>query len=129
MDDFAAHLRTVTKWTLYILAVTLFVWAVSPDWRGFAAGFLLGGLTSLLNARYTAWKMDQLAEFAAKQGNDPNSSKRFNLGFVTRASTSLLAVLIAVRVENVEFATTIAGLFITQVLSLIVGILTHRKSV
>jgi ATP synthase protein I len=123
MDEFAAHLSRITRTTLFILSATLVLWAFWIDLRPYFAGFILGGAVSLLNSHYTAWKIKQLGDLALKQSN----KKRVNLGFITRASTSLLAVLLALKASDIEFSTTLAGLFITQIISLGAGIYINIK--
>ncbi len=123
MDEFSAHLHRVTRITLFLLAGLLMLWVFLIDYRPYFAGFIFGGAVSLLNSHYTAWKIRQLAELALQEG----TRKRVNLGFITRASTSLIAVVVAVQTPDIEFSTTLAGLFITQVISLGAGIYINIK--
>jgi ATP synthase protein I len=120
MNEFESHIGRVTRISALVLSVDLVLWILIPGMRGYFAGFLVGGTVSLLNTHYTAWKIRQLTERAL--ANDESNTKRVNLGFMTRASTSLLAVLISLKAADIEFSTTLSGLFLTQLLSLFVGI-------
>ncbi len=122
MDEFSAHLRTVLKSTLFFLSVCFFGWAVLPPYRGYFAGLILGTAVSLINAQYLAWKIRQLSRAAEEK-----SGRRVNLGFVTRASTSLLAVLVSLRSPHIEFSATLAGLFFVQLATLLVGIISNLR--
>lgn len=124
MDELAVHLRAVTRIALYFLSGMLLIWALLPNYRPLAAGFILGTAVSLFNAHYTAWKIRQMTRMILEQGR-----KRFNLGTITRASTSLLAVLISVRWEQVAFSTTLAGLFVAQLVTVVVGIIFNLQEV
>ncbi len=121
MDEFTSHLRHITRITFLILAINLMMWLFWLDLRMYFAGFILGTSVSLLNAHYTAWKIRQLADVALQPDSEA-AKKRVNLGFITRASTSLLAVIIAMKADDIAFSTTFSGLFLTQLISFCVGI-------
>lgn len=123
MDDFAGHLKSVTRVTLYVLLVCLLTWVLFPPLKPYAAGLILGTSISLINARYMAWKIEQLGKAAVDKTN-----KRINLGFATRAATALLAVVIAFRYkEQVSFSTTLAGLFFVQLIALVLGMISVKR--
>lgn len=125
MDDFAAHLKTVQRITLFFLSFCFLGWALVPVYRGYFAGLILGTVFSLINSRYLAWKIEQIGQAAAEKTN-----RKINLGFFTRASMALIAVLISLKFEQIEFSTTLAGLFFAQLATLLLGIISlinHKK--
>jgi len=127
MTGFEVLLKYANKTAIFALAAGLMGWAVFPSYKPYFAGFLLGTAVSLINARHLARKVDRAAERAAR-----GEGRRMNLGFITRASMSLLAVVIALRFEaHFSVVTTIIGLIFFQLATLILGILFHaifRKS-
>lgn len=124
MDDFAAHLKSVQRLLLFFLSFCFMGWAVVPGWRTLFAGLILGAAVSFVNSRYLAWKIEQLTKAALA-----NSGKKMNLGFFTRASTALLAVVIAYRFQPyIALSTTIAGLFFCQLATLLLGLFSLLQS-
>lgn len=127
MTDYDVLLKYANKTVLFALAAGFMGWAVFPEYKPYFAGFLLGTAASILNAQHLAWKVNRAAEKAARQ-----EGRRVNLGFITRASMSLLAVVIALKFEAYfSVVTTIIGLIFFQLATLILGILSllfFRKS-
>ncbi|TVY09286.1 ATP synthase subunit I [Paenibacillus cremeus] len=124
MDDFSAHLKTVQRITIFFLSFCFMGWAVMPSYRGLFAGLILGTVVSWLNARYLAWKIEQLAQAVLEKSN-----RKINLGFITRASIALLAVVIAYRFQDqIALSTTLAGLFFSQLATLLLGIISRWKA-
>lgn len=123
MDDFSAHLNATFRIILFILSLCFLSWAVFPEYRAYSLGLILGITVSWVNAKYLAWKIQILSDAAVKK-----EKKRVNLGFFVRASTALLAVVLALRFDEIEFSTTLAGLFVAQLVTLLTGFLsTARK--
>ncbi|MCS7460005.1 ATP synthase subunit I [Paenibacillus doosanensis] len=124
MDDFSAHLKTVQRMTIFFLSFCFMGWAVLPAYRVYFAGLILGTVVSMINSRYLAWKIEQLTKAVVEKSN-----RKVNLGFITRASVSLLAVLMAYKYEQqVAFSTTLAGLFFVQMATLLLGIISTLKA-
>jgi len=123
MNEFGLHLHKVQRITFLLLSLCFLSWALLPAYRSYCAGLILGISVSLINARYTAWKIEQVANMALSQ-----TKRKANLGFFTRASIALIAVIIAIRVEQIELSTTLVGLFVVQAVSFVVGILSVKRS-
>ncbi|WP_127581075.1 ATP synthase subunit I [Paenibacillus koleovorans] len=123
MDEFTAHLKAVQKVTLFFLSFCLFAWAFLPDYRPYSLGLVVGVSVSYLNAQYLALKLRQLTKAVVEKTN-----RRVNLGFITRAATSLLTVVIVVKnPDKIALSTTLAGLFIVQLVTLLLGIVSNAR--
>ena len=61
-------LKTVQNAFFFFLSFCLVGWALLVDYRPYLAGFMLGSVVSMINARHLAWKIgratEQLAEAA-----------------------------------------------------------------
>jgi ATP synthase protein I len=124
MDDFSAHLKTVQNVFLFFLSFCLVAWALFVEYRPYSAGLMLGSVASMINARYLAWKIHKFTEAALEK-----KGRKVNLGFLTRAATAALAGVVALRYpQHVALTTTIAGYFFAQLATLVVGILSIRRS-
>lgn len=124
MDDFSGQLKTVQRIAIFFLSFCFMGWAIAPNERELFAGLILGTLVSLINARYLAWKIEQLTQAILDK-----SGRKINMGFITRAATALLAVVVAYRFqEHVALSTTIAGLFFVQLATLLLGIISNIKA-
>ncbi len=124
MDEFSAHLKTVQNVFLFFLSFCLAAWALLVDYRVYAAGLMLGSIASMINARYLAWKIHKFTAAVLEQ-----KGRKVNLGFLTRAAIAALAGLVAVRYpQHVALSTTIAGYFFTQLATLVLGILSSKRS-
>ncbi|WP_248929367.1 ATP synthase subunit I [Paenibacillus hamazuiensis] len=123
MDDFSAHLKTVQRMAFFFLSFCFMGWALVPQHRPYMAGLILGTCVSMINARYLAWKIEQLTKAVMEKSN-----RKINMGFITRASTSLLAILVCYRFQQqFAFSTTLAGLFFAQLATLLLGIISNFK--
>jgi ATP synthase protein I len=124
MDDFSATLKTVQNVFLFFLSFCLAAWALFVDYRVYIAGLMLGSVASMINARFLAWKINKLAAAAIEQ-----KGRKVTLGFLTRAAIAGFVGLVAVRYpEQVALTTTIVGYFFAQLATLVLGILSIRKS-
>jgi ATP synthase protein I len=117
MDDFSAHVRAVFRTSLFFLSISFLGVAFLPEYRSYFFGFIVGLVISIVNSQYLSWKIRQLTEAVVHKTN-----RRINMGFITRASLSLLAILISLKYEHIEFSTTLAGLFFVQLATLLLGI-------
>lgn len=122
MDDLSAHVKTVTRLTFFFLSVCCLAWVFLPAYESWWGGLMIGGAASLLNARHLAWKVTRIGANAAAHTN-----RRANLGFFTRACIALLAVVIAIKTYTFQLPATVAGLFVAQLATLILGFLSKRK--
>jgi ATP synthase protein I len=122
MDDLDAQLRAVTRFTLFGMSACLLAWALFPGLRPYAAGLAIGMAVSLINMRYLGMKIKQMTILVMS-----NESKRFNLGFLTRAAMAVLTVLIAKELDGVNVYAAIAGLFFSQFASAAVGVASLLK--
>lgn len=119
MDDYSVAVRRVAQWVLFLLSASLLGWAFSdPEAKPLFAGFGLGATVSLLNALYTAYKINRLGQIALSGQKKPVS-----LGTVNRFASSLLAALIAVRYpQTFALIPVIIGLIATQAIALLFGL-------
>lgn len=109
MNDLAGFLKTISRSSMVLFAVGVVLWGALPSYRPQIAGFLLGMAVSYVNVLYLGMKTRQLSDLIVQ-----GERKRFNLGFLTRASLAVLAVMFAYKSEHVELVTTIIGLFYGQ---------------
>jgi len=124
MNDMSTHLRRALRGALILSSIALLVWAIKPDARQYAAGFMLGLFFSMVNGWYLALKTRQVIAVLVE-----NSGKRVGLGFIVRAAMSVLAVYIAVeREEQFDLAFTIIGLVYSYVAFYISGIISLIKN-
>lgn len=123
MDDLSGHLRTVTRITFFFLSVCFIGWALLPEHKPLFGGLILGAVASLANAFHLSWKVRQVGSYAAA-----GIKKRNNLGFLTRACIGLLAAVLADRYFSFSLYGTVAGLFVAQLATLILGFIAKRNS-
>lgn len=116
MDDLNTHVKTVLRASLFLLSATFLAWAIWPGVRPLASGFAIGMVVSMINSYYLGMKIRQMTILVMSK-----ESKRFNLGFLTRAAMAVLTVILVSRVEGINLYATIAGLFTVQALALAVG--------
>lgn len=123
MDDFSAHLKAVQKFTLFFLSICFFAWALLPEYRAYSMGLIVGTCVSYINAQYLAMKIQQLTKAVVEKTN-----RKVNLGFITRASIALLTVVLVVKYpEKIALSTTLAGLFVVQLATLLLGIVSNSR--
>jgi hypothetical protein len=113
-------MKPIYKLSLWLLSAGLLLWLFVPQWRTGLAGLLLGMLVSLLNSWYLSKKIGQMSALIVD-----GTRKKFNLGFLTRVSTAILAVMLAVKSDYFDLATTIVGLFYSATVILVWGILSR----
>jgi ATP synthase protein I len=123
MNDLSAHLKTVTRVTIFFLSLCLLVWALYPSYRPYASGVMIGIIASLINGNYLAVKIRQLSRMAST-----GQQRRINLGFLTRAAIAVLAVMLSMRINDVNLFAVVTGLFAWQVAAFLTGILSIFKN-
>lgn len=118
MDDFQAHVKAILRLSLFFLSFCLIGWFVAGTSKPFFAGLFLGSVISVINSQYLALKIRQTTHAVIQKTN-----QRVNLGFVTRASLALLGVILAVKYEeDFSILAVIIGLFLSQLVTLLLGI-------
>ncbi|MFH5187620.1 ATP synthase subunit I [Paenibacillus sp. TAB 01] len=107
-----------------------FVWAVFVEFRPYAAGIMLGACASMINAKYLAWKIRKLSDkVIAVAADEQKGPYRGNIGFLTRGAIAALAGIAAVRYpQYFSLPTTIAGYFFVQLATLVLGIISIKRS-
>lgn len=123
MIDISSILNVVTRVVFLLMSLFLFGYVLMPDLRPEMLGLTLGLAAGLVNVRYLAKKVHQLAELAVS-----TEKKKFNFGFVTRMCIALLVVMFAVRFGEISLAATIIGLFSAQLLLLVVALIISLKN-
>ncbi|OZB93380.1 ATP synthase subunit I [Paenibacillus sp. XY044] len=123
MSELWKYRRVLTRATLYFLALCFLGAAVFPQYRSIALGMVLGSSVSLANSFYLGYKVQKVLDSVEGGG-----SKRVNMGFLTRAALSVLAVVLAYkRPETFNLYAVAATLVLAQFLLLFIGIRLSRK--
>ncbi|WP_317966258.1 ATP synthase subunit I [Paenibacillus sp. CCS19] len=108
--------------TFFFLSVCFICWAVFPAQQAWWGGLVVGTVAGLVNALHLGWKVSQIGANAAARSN-----RRSTLGYVTRACIGLLAAVIATRTFDFRIEAVAAGLFVAQLVTLLLGFWTMRK--
>lgn len=117
MDDLSSIVRAVSRIMMMWLSILFLGWAFLPDHRPVIIGLIFGSAFGMFYTRFLSIKVRGLFEFLLGQDN-----KRFNFGFLTRMCLVLIVVMIAMKLEHVSVMGVIIGLFISQLLTIPVGI-------
>ncbi len=108
MDE---KLRWAMRTVLFFMSAALLVWAVLPDWRTEAAGLIVGGTASALNALLLRRRIAMIGEFSAK-----GQSRRLGSGYASRLAVVLFAIMLAYRFpDKLSLIATLIGCFLVQV--------------
>jgi len=117
-----ARIKRYTFILLFIFLIGVF----TPYYQVFA-GLVIGGAVSLINMLYTARKVDKLGEVAVKIGED-EKPRYASTGMLTRIALSVLVVLVAMQFpEYFNIYSTIIGLFVAQLVTVVDSILEKGK--
>ncbi len=122
MDDINGFLRKIVRATSFFLSFCLLAWAIVPEWRDVCAGLALGATASLANALFLSAKVKRITNLPPDGGR-----RRMGIGFWTRVAVALLAILAATRAPGINLYAVIAGLFFSQLATLLLGIFSSRK--
>jgi len=120
MDELNRQFRPVYKVSFVTMGACAVCWAIFPDVRSIPAGLLLGIAASLLNFWYLGLKVSQFAD-----GLLNKKARRTSLGFLTRASVAVLVVGLAMKTPHLNWIAALAGLFFTQLATLLLGVLSY----
>lgn len=123
MNEMHAIVNGTTRVIFLLMSLLLFGYALLPDYRAYTLGMTLGLAAGLINVRYLSTKVSQVTEIATQ-----SNKKRVSLGIVTRLCIGLLVVMFAVKFEQVSLVFTIIGLFIAQLLILVVALVLSLKN-
>ncbi len=119
--NYKIKVARIVKYTFILLFI--FLLGIFTPYYKFFAGLLLGGAISLLNTYYTSRKIDRLGEIVS-QSDEGSQRRHLSTGMSTRIATSVLIVLVAIQFpEYFNLYTTIFGLFIAQLLSVVDSII------
>lgn len=114
MNSMNSIVNAVSRITFLLLSALLLGWALLPEYRPIFVGWILGLTVGLINVRYLSAKVGKLIHLVANQ----ESSRRYSFGFLTRICLILCAIMVAAKFDQVSMTSTIAGLFIPQVLTI-----------
>ncbi|MBP1153210.1 MULTISPECIES: ATP synthase subunit I [unclassified Paenibacillus] len=121
------QLKSIVRASLFFLSALLLLWAVFPDYRTHVNGLVLGMMVSLINAWMLMLKIEALAVIIVDKDNE-QTRKRINMGFISRLSMAILAVMFAVRMpQSFDVVFTIIGFSFIQVALLLKGLLFREK--
>ncbi len=123
MDELSKYHRALTVGSLVFLMLCFIGGALLPEYQSIFLGIALGSAVSSVNALYLGRKVRQVSD-AALSG----SSKRLNMGFLTRAALAVLAIFIAMKNPQILNMYAVAGgLVFAQFYLLFTGIRFSRK--
>lgn len=126
MDDLTVHLKLVTKYTTTFILICAAGSFLMPQYQPYILGFALGAAAGLVNAYYLSAKIVQMANRIDEQV-DTTKLKRSSIGFLTRASIAILAVLLAINSDFIAESATILGLIVVPMIALFIGYITARN--
>lgn len=123
MDEMSKYRRALKVGSLSFLALCFIGGAILPQYQSIMLGIALGAAVSWLNAYYLSRKVQQVLDAAVT-----GTSKRLNMGFLTRAALAVLAVFAAMKYPEYFNLYAVAGsLVFAQFFLLFIGIRFSRK--
>ncbi|GIP42196.1 hypothetical protein J45TS6_06550 [Paenibacillus sp. J45TS6] len=123
MNDLSSIVNAVTRATFLLLSGSLLVWVIFPEQRPLFLGLIIGLAAGLFNFRYLYIKIHQVSESVVTPG-----SKYVSFGFLSRMCISLLAIMLAVRFDQISVGFTVMGLFTVQILAIPISIMVNARS-
>ncbi|TYP75646.1 ATP synthase subunit I [Paenibacillus methanolicus] len=116
-------LQKAARISVFVISLSLLVWAFAPEWRAVAAGIMLGVSASMMNALLLRRRVDWLGKVTIEQG-----PRRVGLGMGGRLATVLIAALIAQRFpEHFHTPTTLFACFFMPFASLIFAYMQSKR--
>mgnify|MGYP001179510149 CR=1 FL=1 len=122
MNDLSNITKPLLKATYVWLAMCLVSWLVFPAFRPYAAGLILGSVTSWVNTQFLVMKIRQLSNMVLEK-----KTRRASLGFISRICFALIAAMTALRFPDIDLLTTLIGFFFCPIAAFFVGIALLRK--
>ncbi|MFT9486086.1 MAG: ATP synthase subunit I [Tepidibacillus sp.] len=121
MSDFKARIIRIVRYTLILLS--LFMIGVITPYSAIFLGLALGLAVGLLNLLHTAWKVNRIGEMAIKVKAQTRKRPMF-VGMFTRFATSILAIMLVFQYpEQLHLVSTVIGLFLIQIVTIVDGII------
>lgn len=123
MNELSARLKRTRFITSGLILTGMVLWAALPAYRPLLAGLVLGVSVSSLNLMHLARKVRVAGELAAKR----SVGRRYNTGFLTRASLAALAAIVAINSERISLLGTVIGLFSGYLATLLLFMVMEKK--
>ncbi|OEF99834.1 hypothetical protein BHF71_01275 [Vulcanibacillus modesticaldus] len=126
MKEYKLQVKRIFFYTVSVFLVMM-IGTLTP-FSFIFKGLALGTFISLLNVMYTAYKVNKIGELVLVK--DANNRRRYiSSGMSTRMATSLLAVMVVYKYpQQFNLFSTLIGLFVAQIISVVDGIKTSIKS-
>lgn len=113
-------MKTAMRGMLVLMAISMLLWAVVPEWKTIALGLFCGFVASALNAFLLQRRIGMVTEAAVLEGT---KTKRRGLGFGNRIAMVLLLAMIGYRYPDIiNLPAALAGSMVMPFLLLVAGI-------
>lgn len=122
MNELNVHLRSISRFVLFFLSLSLLCWALFPTGRPLASGLALGGAAAWINAGFLYLRVRTITEEAARP-----TGRRLSLGFLTRVAVVAFAVFIGLKVPNINLYMIVVGYLVIQLATLLLGYIGIRR--
>lgn len=123
--ELSAYLKLFTRVSLIFFSICLFAWVLLVDYRPYLAGLMLGGAASAVNIHLLGARVVRVTQAALSKQDE---LRKYSIGFISRISTALIAVMLAMRFEELHLPATIAGLLYGSVAMYVAGLVTHLRN-
>lgn len=120
VNGYKQRVIRISKYTAILLII--FLVGVFTPLSNIFLGLLVGTTVSLINTVFTAWKINIIGGIAATASSHDN--RRASAGMLTRIALSVLAIMVAMEYPDYfNIYSTLIGLFIVQVITVVDGII------
>lgn len=114
-------IKSATRWMLFLIAITLIMWALFPGWKAIALGLAAGLAASSMNAFLLQRRVGMITDAAVQEGT---RTRRKGLGFGNRIATVLLLAMIAYKNPDIlNLPAALIGSMVMPFLLLLAGII------
>ncbi|GIP19047.1 hypothetical protein J40TS1_46890 [Paenibacillus montaniterrae] len=114
-------MKSATRWMLYLLAVTLIMYAAFPEWRAVALGLALGLIASGMNAFLLHRRVGIVTDAVTQEGT---RVRRKGLGFGNRIATVLLLAMFGYQYPDIiNLPAALSGSMVMPFLLLVAAII------
>lgn len=114
-------MKTALRGMMVLMAISLMLYVVVPQWKTIALGLFCGFLASTMNAFLLQRRISLVTEAAVREGE---KTKRRGLGFGNRIAMVLLLAMIAYRYPDIiNLPAALAGSMVMPFLLLVAGII------